>query len=62
MLRIPLSVFDVLHFPEKAPKFPVIFILFFWCRFDVCFQWLLSYVQHVHLLEDYVFEVLLECF
>ena len=50
MLRVPLSVFDVLHFPEKAPKFPVSFILFFQWKFDVCFHWILSHVQYVHLL------------
>ena len=47
MLRVPLSVFDVLHFPEKAPKFPVSFILFFHWKFDVCFHWILIRVHIV---------------
>ena len=55
ILRVPLSVFDVLCFPEEAPKLPENFLSLFRHfseGFNVCFLWLLSHVQSGHFLEE----------
>ena len=54
--------FNVLHFPEEAPKFTVSFLSLFRRRFDVCFRWILSHVRNEHLIEESVTEGPLEAF
>ena len=59
ILRVPLSIFDVLRFTEEAPNFPDNFFRYYnFLRrgFGVCFFWIISHVRSRNLLEDSVIE------